>query len=561
MTTVQEQWEIFRAHELKICQQTDPGHLIVRLSAELRAEWINITNKAEYIQALQELQNSLKDVERLCRQVRVRQREIEGLQARSSTWIASSAALKPHQDWKRELQLYLDGLRRLVENIQNFQHEQDSLNAIGSPCGNRRSREYTANLLKTTRSNVSDTQTELDGCKRWLKERDVSQSGDSHGAEPAVEDEDGGERGDRQREPARDSADVREDGVAEGSEGVEGAAPGGGTGAGEDPPGAGDHRGGSGSRGPASQPDIGEPDHEVDEDGEDEEIDDDDDEDEIDEPRDDDYIPFDDENLAPNGHQNDARTFDDDPLRQPEDDLNEDFQEQPEPSGRSDHPSLPDYEDTVVHEQPAPRSQQTSQQPGADREYSSGQISQAQRRSGPGYQPQSPTLATAGALDNPDGGSSDDSSNDRGPPKDPPKRKNKRRDSDKDGPGDGDDEDPGRKRQRKDGSHKSISDTVRELQAIIASLSEPAQEYYRRATSPECTVNLDEWRIAKFVVWLNDLLEDYEWNPVRPVSETDGQKGNSNHVVAAWSFTLTEATFCSMYTFCDPFAKPLAHCF
>ena len=509
MATNHEEWEIFRDHEVEICRQTDPNFLIVQLGAELRGEWSNIVDKTDYIQTLQEFQNSSKEVRRLSSQARVRQRAVERLEARFTKFTASSNIVRAYQDWEERLQLHVDGLRGLVEHIQNFQHEQDSPNAVGTPCGNERSREHTSNLLKTARARVSETQIQLAGCKSWLKERGVYQSGNSNPTQPEAEDEKGGGRGNTQREPAKDSAEAR-DGAAEAPQGVEGAAPGVGTGAGGDPPDGDDGEAANGPRGPMSKPDIDDSDDEGEKgDG-------------IEETRADDNFSLNDESLAEGGQQNNEVLPDDDLMQELEEALNErkrQLAQQPEPSGHS-VPALPDYEDSVGPKQPAllqgSRSQQVSQQPGADQEQSSGDISHAQRRSN---QRQSPTLVAAGAPDNPDDGGSNDSSDDKGPPKDPPQRNSKRRNSGKDSPDANDSQDHGRKKHRKNGALKSPSEALHGLEAMIAERPEHVRNYYHRAKSPECNVRLDEFAIAKFVIRLYSVLEDHQWNSILPIEE------------------------------------------
>ena len=463
-------WQIFRQHEVEISRHTDPNQLLIPLVAELRKEWDNITNKTEYTATLQDLQSSLREAESLSRQARISQRTVENLQARAATSRASLGVRRACQEWQRTLQLYLDGLRGLVENIRKFQHEQDTPNAIGDPAGNERSRDYTENLLQTTRSRISDSQTYLDERKGWLKAQGLP-SRDSHGGELEVEDEDGEGRGDRQRGPAKKSVEAREDEGIKGSQGVGGAAPGAGSGA--DTPGGEDDDGEDDPRKPAANTGIG---------GSEDEDEDQDEEkyrnaDQVDVSHDEDYISLNDGFLAEIGLQSHGDISDEDLLRG----LGDVLQQRRDIFVRSDS-SLPYYTDTVVQEQPAPRhesqSQQIFQRPGADQEQSDEPASQAQRRRSPRTHSERHRIADAIPSDDPDDGS-DDLDEDDNRSKGPPKSNSKRQASDKGDPGADDGGIRRTKKQRKNEHLKSPSEALQNLDGTEHA-EEPALSLQRR---------------------------------------------------------------------------------
>ncbi|KAK3708762.1 hypothetical protein LTR37_011283 [Vermiconidia calcicola] len=157
MSQARQDWETFKAWELKVCGKLKPDLSISELNAEIYDQWRRKSNQTELARSLRVLQKSLQDVEKSRGQVKSR---------RSVT-----ASLRQLQDLEQHIERLLKDLRPCVVHIRNLAHEQD-LDVAGDSSVDR-SKEYTRDLLKQIRSEVTKTEIELIDCKKLLIERDA----------------------------------------------------------------------------------------------------------------------------------------------------------------------------------------------------------------------------------------------------------------------------------------------------------------------------------------------------------------------------------------------------
>lgn len=194
-----EYWKIFWSWELEVCRQSDPTHLITALITDLRQEWNKIESKAEYADALQQLKDSIRDLERERRRVKVRQGVIDKAKAQNSAWTLTLAAIRAYEDLLDKLLNYVGCLVEHAGHLRLVRRNQTALNTAGEPCGNERSRKYTVRLLEETRTEINDVQLQLRDCKQWLESRRISMSSDGSSSNASLQDEgEGGRKNSRQ---------------------------------------------------------------------------------------------------------------------------------------------------------------------------------------------------------------------------------------------------------------------------------------------------------------------------------------------------------------------------
>ena len=479
MAKPQDQWDIFWDWEFQLYLKSDPKRRMIDLRLELRQEWNNITDKDDYIQSLQELQKSTKTVASHAKQVRLCRQSIEDKRTRRPMWEFGSGAVGAYREWKEAIQKYLKSLESHLEAIAGFEYEQDLLNTDGNPNGNARSREHTAQLLQETLSTIEQTESQLEECKQLLTKHGVPRSPGGEDLESRPQDgNDGKQQETQQRRTSTrrgSRAGVLQDPIRKGGNDGQGAgagAPGGSGGDGEKAP-----------RIPISKPDGIESD------------DQDEGQRETDEQ---DCIAFDKEDPPSNGHAPGQWPHQAGSARRPE-------------SGLLDYS---DYE----HQSPVPpargtRSQQISQTAGAD--------ATVAKANGRGHTPRAPAR-TRNGQSGPDDPDESSSSGSGGPdrvsrPGRSRKAGNSKRPQSNDG-GLGADGSQQRQKRQKNGSNGRASQDGRNPEAMIGTLPDPVQEYYRRAIAPESTVMLDKQVVAEFVLRLYQAFGDlHAWAVERPL--------------------------------------------